>query len=139
MDRSRVALRRDARSEQHRDDQRDNSPTTATIATTSGENYIQLAAAINAVTPSLGVTATETPMGAATNPCDHQQQRHNSLHHQRAQRDDSTFAFTQATAGANASLTVDGVPISSASNTVTGAISGVTLTLLGAAPAVPEI
>ena len=52
-------------------------------------------------------------------------------------RDDTTFAFTQATAGANASLTVDGVPISSASNTVTGAISGVTLTLLGAAPAVP--
>ena len=52
-------------------------------------------------------------------------------------RDGSTFSFTQATAGANASLTVDGVPISSASNTVTGAISGVTLTLLGAAPAVP--
>jgi flagellar hook-associated protein 2 len=47
-----------------------------------------------------------------------------------------SFGFTQATAGANASLTVDGVPISSASNTVTGAISGVTLNLLGAS-AVP--
>jgi flagellar hook-associated protein 2 len=44
------------------------------------------------------------------------------------------FGFTQAVAGANASLTVDGVPIQSASNTVTGAISGVTLNLLGADP-----
>jgi flagellar hook-associated protein 2 len=45
---------------------------------------------------------------------------------------DSTFAFTQATQGANASVTIDGVPASYASNTVTGAIPGVTLTLLGA-------
>src|SRR6202012_687831 len=45
-----------------------------------------------------------------------------------------SFGFTQASAGANANLTVDGVPISSATNTVTGAISGVTLTLLGATP-----
>jgi flagellar hook-associated protein 2 len=44
------------------------------------------------------------------------------------------FGFTQAVAGANASLTVDGVPISSANNTVTGAIPGVTINLLGAAP-----
>ena len=38
-------------------------------------------------------------------------------------------AFTQAAAGANAVLTVDGVPISSTSNTVAGAIPGVTLNL----------
>jgi len=44
---------------------------------------------------------------------------------------DSTFAFTQAVQGANASVTVDGVPASYASNTVTGAIPGVTLALLG--------
>jgi flagellar hook-associated protein 2 len=42
------------------------------------------------------------------------------------------FGFTQASQAANASLTVDGVPIQSASNTVTGAIPGVTMTLLGA-------
>jgi flagellar hook-associated protein 2 len=42
------------------------------------------------------------------------------------------FGFSQAAAAANASLTVDGVPIQSASNIVTGAISGVTLDLLGA-------
>lgn len=45
-----------------------------------------------------------------------------------------SIGFTQAVAGADASLTVDGVPIQSASNTVTGAIPGVTLSLLGAAP-----
>ncbi|MGC2210609.1 MAG: flagellar filament capping protein FliD [Candidatus Korobacteraceae bacterium] len=39
--------------------------------------------------------------------------------------------FTQATQGINASLTVNGIPISSASNTVTGAIPGVTLNLGG--------
>ena len=37
--------------------------------------------------------------------------------------------FNQATQGLNASLTVDGVPISSTSNTVTGVIPGVTLNL----------
>jgi flagellar hook-associated protein 2 len=48
---------------------------------------------------------------------------------------DSSLAFTRSATGGNASLTVDGVPITSASNTVTGAISGVTLNLLGASPA----
>ncbi|HZT73439.1 MAG TPA: flagellar filament capping protein FliD [Terriglobales bacterium] len=42
------------------------------------------------------------------------------------------LSFTKTQTGANASLTVDGTPISSASNTVTGAISGVTLNLVGA-------
>lgn len=41
--------------------------------------------------------------------------------------------FTTA-AGQNASLTVDGIPISSASNVVTGVLSGVTLNLAGANP-----
>ncbi len=44
---------------------------------------------------------------------------------------DSTFAFSQAVQGANASVTIDGVPASYTSNTVTGGIPGVTLTLLG--------
>jgi flagellar hook-associated protein 2 len=41
------------------------------------------------------------------------------------------LSFTKAVTGANASLTVDGVPINSASNTVTGVIPGVTLNLTG--------
>jgi len=111
--------------------------TTATIATTSGETYTQLAAAINGVSPSLGVTAT-----ASTDPSGNQSLAITSnsstpFSINEPSSSGSSFSFTQATAGANASLTVDGVPISSASNTVTGAISGVTLTLLGAAPAVP--
>jgi len=43
----------------------------------------------------------------------------------------TAFQFTQAVAGSDALITVDGVPADYASNTVTGAIPGVTLTLLG--------
>jgi flagellar hook-associated protein 2 len=41
------------------------------------------------------------------------------------------FGFTEVESGANASLTVNGNQISSASNTVTGVIPGLTLNLLG--------
>jgi flagellar hook-associated protein 2 len=44
--------------------------------------------------------------------------------------------FTRATTGADASLTVDGIPIDSASNTVTGVVPGVTFNLVSAAPGV---
>lgn len=47
-----------------------------------------------------------------------------------------SFGFAQAAIGTNASLTVDGISISSASNTVTGAVSGVTLDLLSADPGI---
>jgi flagellar hook-associated protein 2 len=46
----------------------------------------------------------------------------------------SGLTFTQASAGEDASLTVDGIPIDSASNTVTGAVNGLTLNLVGASP-----
>ena len=45
--------------------------------------------------------------------------------------------FTQGTAGVDAKLTVDGVPIDSSSNTVATAIPGVTLNLASAAPNTP--
>ncbi len=48
----------------------------------------------------------------------------------------SGYGFTQAETGLNASLTVDGIDISSASNTVSGVIPGVTLSLLSADPGV---
>jgi flagellar hook-associated protein 2 len=44
--------------------------------------------------------------------------------------------FTQAVTGANAVLTVDGIPISSTTNTVTGTIPGVTLNLASPGAAV---
>ncbi len=46
----------------------------------------------------------------------------------------SAISFTQGQAGQDAQLTVDGVSISSESNTVTTAIQGVTIQLLSAAP-----
>ncbi len=50
-------------------------------------------------------------------------------------RTDSTaINFTQASAGVNAALTVDGVPISSTTNTVSNVINGVTLNLTGPTP-----
>lgn len=44
------------------------------------------------------------------------------------------LTFTQASAGQDASLTVDGIPIDSATNTITGAVNGLTLNLVGAQP-----
>lgn len=49
--------------------------------------------------------------------------------------DTTGLGFTKPVTGVNASVTVDGVPISSATNTVTSAIPGVTLNLLSAPPA----
>jgi flagellar hook-associated protein 2 len=43
----------------------------------------------------------------------------------------TTLAFDTPEGGTNAALTVDGVPFSSSTNTVTGAIQGVTLSLAG--------
>jgi flagellar hook-associated protein 2 len=45
---------------------------------------------------------------------------------------DTGVQIKQAVVGANASVTVDGVPVSSATNTVTGAITGLTLNLTAA-------
>ena len=49
----------------------------------------------------------------------------------------SLLTFLAPTGGTNSSLTINGVPFSSASNTVTGAIQGVTLNLLSQAPGSP--
>ena len=48
--------------------------------------------------------------------------------------DPSNFGFTEVVPGANASLTVNGISIASASNTVTGVVPGLTLNLLNADP-----
>jgi len=44
--------------------------------------------------------------------------------------------FTRATTGADAALSVDGIPITSATNTVTGVVPGVTFNLVSAEPGV---
>jgi flagellar hook-associated protein 2 len=47
---------------------------------------------------------------------------------------DTSIGFTQAVQGKDASLTVDGIPITSASNSVTSAVNGLTLNLVSASP-----
>jgi flagellar hook-associated protein 2 len=54
-----------------------------------------------------------------------------SLTYTDSNQDTGSVGFNLGTAGANASLVVDGIPVSSASNTVSNVISGVTLTLNG--------
>jgi len=51
----------------------------------------------------------------------------------------TTLTFNAPVGGANAQLTIDGVPFSSTTNTVTGAIAGVTLNLLSASPNVVQL
>jgi flagellar hook-associated protein 2 len=46
-------------------------------------------------------------------------------------------AFTKAVTGVNASVTVDGIPISSTTNSISSAIDGVTLNLASQAPGTP--
>lgn len=49
----------------------------------------------------------------------------------------TNLVFNAPSGGTNASLTIDGIPYSSASNTITSAISEVTINLAGAAPGSP--
>jgi flagellar hook-associated protein 2 len=94
----------------------------STVTTTSGETYAQLASAINAL--GIGVTAAAGTDANGTNLTITSSTPFTIS--------EPSFGFTQAAAGQNANLTVDGVPVSSSSNLVTGTIPGVTLNLLGA-------
>ena len=49
------------------------------------------------------------------------------------------LSFTQGSKGLDASITVDGVPVTSASNTVTGAVNGLTINLLGTTSAGSQV
>jgi flagellar hook-associated protein 2 len=105
------------------------TPTTITIG--SGVNTLnELAGSIN--TQQLGVTASVVNDSSGS--------RLAIVSNTTGTADGFTIgaatgmAFTQTSAGEDASLTVDGIPIDSASNTVTGAIAGLTLNLVGASP-----
>jgi len=134
--------------------------TPATITTTAGETYAQLATAINnapnnittttdntttppttTTTPHANVTATagiDPVTGDATLTIVSNTSSQFSINEPSTTASSTKgFGFTQAVTGADASATVDGVPIDSASNTITGAIPGVTLTLLGTTSGVP--
>lgn len=108
------------------------------VTSTSGETYAQFATDINNAVSSYNATATAN--GAATlNVTATGGSDSSGTNLNIASTDGSSFTlnqpaygFTQANAATNASLTVDGVPVQSSSNTVTGVIPGVTLSLVGA-------
>lgn len=109
---------------------------TGTITTKSGDDYTDLANEINGATVtgstvSLGLTAVVGTDSSGNPNLTITGANGASFSVNEPSAATGSFGFTQAAAGANASLTVDGVPISSATNTVTGAISGVTMSLLG--------
>ena len=97
--------------------------TSSTINVTAGQTLSDVASSIN--TAGLNVTASVVSDSTGA---------HLSLAANGSNMTitgDPTFTGTQASSASDAVLSVDGVPVRSASNTVTGAISGVTLNLLG--------
>ena len=118
---------------------------TLTIASTSGQTYAQFASAINAAVSAYNTTAnTAIPPTPNLNISATAGSDANGTNLAIASTDttpftinEPAFGFTQANQAANASLTVDGIPISSATNIVSGAIPGVTLDVLGVSSGSP--
>jgi flagellar hook-associated protein 2 len=102
------------------------------ITVSSTDSAVGAMGAVASTTKSLGLTATATTDASGNTNLTITGSF--TMNEPSSTSSDSAFSFTQAVQGANASLTVDGVPISSATNTVTGAIPGVTLSLLGSDP-----
>lgn len=115
--------------------------TTVTTAT-SGETLAQLASQINSTT-GLGLTASviTDPSGSLLSIVSNTSgsKGNFSLSASLADTSNSNAAvtFAQGQTGADASLTIDGVSITSGSNTVTNAIPGVTFQLLSASSSTP--
>jgi len=107
----------------------------ATVTVDSTNNTLtKIAAAINAQTTAVRASVINDANGArlafvsAASGAPGNLAITGSLH----RTDTTAINFNQAVAGLNAVLTVDGVPISSTTNTVSNVISGVTLNLAGA-------
>lgn len=110
-----------------------NSPVTVTVDSTNN-TLSQLAASIN--NQGIGVTASVIQ--------DANGYRLAMVSNSSGAAGDITVSnnttgpsFTKAVTGANAAFAVDGVPISSASNTVSNVINGVTLSLGSTSPSTP--
>ncbi len=90
--------------------------TLATVANTINAQGLGLSASV--VNTSSGAQLSISPTGSGTV----------------SVSNDPTFTLNRAATATNASLTVDGIPLSNASNTVTGAVAGLTLNLQGVTP-----
>jgi len=116
-----------------------------TVATTSGETYSQLADAINSAVSAYNTTATANGQATLNVTAAAGSDSSGDTNLSLTSSDGTTpfsvnepaFSFTQANAATNASATVDGVPVQSATNTLTGTIPGLTIDLLGATQGTP--
>ncbi len=110
--------------------------TTKSFTTGSGTNTLdQLAAAINSASIGVNASVVNDANGARLSLVAQSSGAAGSFSVAKAAGlpgGANSLTFTHSVTGANASIQVDGVPVSSASNTVTGAIAGVTLNLLNA-------
>jgi flagellar hook-associated protein 2 len=99
--------------------------TPQTITTTAGDTYATLATSINALGLDLTASVVTDSNGSHLNIVSNDTVPFTI--------NQPSFNYTQANSApaVDAKLTVDGVPITSASNQVTGALSGVTLSLVG--------
>lgn len=110
------------------------SGSTATITTNGTQTLSDVASQINA--DNVGVTASVVTDANGTRLAIVANNSGKSANFTVSQSGSSSFGFTQAVSGINASLTVDGIAISSASNNVTGVVPGLTFNLLSANPGV---
>lgn len=114
-----------------------NAPQTINVDAADGDNT--LTTLMNAINNNsgLGVTASIVANSDGTQSLSLSAQSGQSLSVTPSLTDTSTpLAYTAAVSGANAQLTVDGVNLTSASNTVSGLIPGVTFQLLSQSPAI---
>jgi flagellar hook-associated protein 2 len=110
------------------------SGTPTTITTDGTETLSDVASEINS--DKLGVTASVITDATGSRLALVASSSGSAANFTISSTDPADFGFTEAATGANASLTVDGISVSSASNTITGVIPGVTLSLLSADPGV---
>jgi len=117
------------------------TPTTVSTAA-GGETLAQLASQINS-TSGLGLTATviNDPNGSLLSIVSNTSGSAGNFSLSSSMTDTSNssaaVSFTQGQAGADASLNIDGVNITSGSNTVTNAVPGVTFQLLSSSSSTP--
>ena len=90
----------------------------ATIVSDSGGSHLQITSSATGTAGTVTLGSNNTTTLTANNPA-------------------TNLQFMTAEGGTNAQFTIDGVSFSSQSNTVTGAIQGVTMSLLNQAPGSP--
>jgi flagellar hook-associated protein 2 len=102
--------------------------TTSTITVNSGDTLSDVANEINVQGMGLSASVVSSSSGAYL-------QISSTDNGSVSVSADPAFGLTRASTASNATLTVDGIPVSSASNTVSGVIPGLTLNLTGTTPA----